>query len=61
MVEWSHKLSCNVNDILDIGNSPIAYKFLLCYGTFPEFPLQSPPVLPRPRQARSQFPETRMP
>jgi hypothetical protein len=26
MVEWSHKLSCNVNDILDIGNRHVAYR-----------------------------------
>jgi hypothetical protein len=48
MVEWSHKLSCNVNDILDIGNTPIAYIQTVLYCSIPEFSLLSCPVHPRP-------------
>jgi hypothetical protein len=48
MVEWSHKLSCNVNDILDIGNRPIAYITDVLYGRIPELGLLSCPGHPRP-------------
>jgi hypothetical protein len=48
MVEWSHKLSCNVNDILDIGNRPIAYIATVLCGRIPELPSLSCLVHPRP-------------
>jgi hypothetical protein len=50
-VHGSLELSRNVNDMADIGKTHIMYKLRICNGRYPENPLRSTPVLPRPRGA----------
>jgi hypothetical protein len=52
------QLSSRFNVLAYVGNSRIEYSVLIRYRSFPEFPLQSLAVLPRPREAH---PERTMP
>ena len=52
-----HELSRCVNALWIIGSTLTMYCGYLCYGSKPELPLLSRPVLPRPCGARPEPPE----